>query len=262
MKSLSNFYNHMSKIIALFVVVFILLVDLESVFALDMPKISGNPFGSSFSPGFPSGNFPFPSKTPKPSATATPAPSSTPSSTPVPTTVFEITDVDPSYANFDQEFTIYGTNLGTSGSVNFRLSSQSFSSGSAPIVSWGQNQITAKVPALKKGSYRIQVVRVDGQKSDEVRFSIKAGQPVVNSNSISAVNGKYELTFQGSEFGTKRGVINIYDGSSVVANGIIRSWSSSRVRFELPNLTRKQYGFQIQTADGRKSTIQFFTVGN
>lgn len=247
----------MSKIIALFVVVFILLVDLESVFALDMPKINGNPFGSSFSPGFPSGNFPFPSKTPKPSATATSTP------TPSPTTVFEITDVEPSSVNYMEEFRIYGTNFGsTQGAVNFRQTNQSFSSGGAPIVSWSDSEIVAKVPALRKGYYRIQILRADGQKSEEVRFSVKNGQPIVNSNSISAVNGKYELTFQGSEFGTKLGVINIYDGSSIVANGITRSWSSSRVRFELPNLTRKQYGFQIQTADGRQSSIQLFTVGN
>ena len=259
MKSFSKYYYRMAKIIALIVIVFVMLVDLDSVFALEMPKIGGNPFGSSFPS---TGNFPFPSKTPKPSASATASPTTAPTSTPAPTTVFEITDIEPSSANFDQEFTIYGTNLGTSGSVNFRLSSQSFSSGSAPIVSWGQNQIKVKVPALKKGSYRVQVVRSDGQKSNEERFSIKAGQPVVNSNSIQAVNGKYELTFQGSEFGSRRGVVNIYDGSTLVGTGIIKSWSSSRVRIDLPTLARKQYGFQIQTADGRKSSVQFFTVGN
>lgn len=253
----------MAKSLAIFVIVFLMLVDLESVFALDMPKVGGNPFGSGFPSNFPStGNFPFPSKTPKPSSSATPAPTGAPTATPIPTTVFEIIDVDPSSANFDETFTIYGTNLGTSGSVNFRLASQSFSSGSAPIVSWGQNQITAKVPGLKKGSYRIQVVRQDGQKSNEEKFSIKNGMPTINFTSISAVNGEFELTFQGTEFGTRRGTMNIYDGSTLVGTGIIKSWSSSRVRFDLPNLPRKNYGFQIVTSDGRKSALQFFSVGN
>ncbi len=254
----------MAKIIALVVIVFVMLFDLESVFALDMPKISGNPFGSSFSSVFPSGNFPFPSKTPKPSASATATPTAAPTATPAPTTVFEITDVEPSSANYMQEFRIFGTNFGDSaGSVSFRQSNQSFVSAGAPIVSWSNTEIVAKVPALKKGYYRIQVVRADGQKSNEERFSVKNGQPIVNSNSISAVNGKYEMTFQGTEFGSRRGgVINIYDGSTVAANGIIKYWSSSKVRFELPNLPRKQYGFQIQTADGRQSSLQFFTVGN
>lgn len=246
----------MSKILAIIVVLFVLLLDWDRAFALEIPKIgSSNPFGA-----FPSINpFPFPSKTPKPSASATAAPTSAP--TPTPTTKFEITDVDPSSANFDQEFTIYGTNLGTSGSVNFRLSSQSFSSGAAPIVSWSQNQIVAKVPALKKGSYRIQVVRNDGQKSNEEKLTIKNGQPIINSTSISAVNGKFELTFQGTEFG-RRGSVDIYNGSTLVGTGIIKYWSTSKVRFELPALSKAQYGFQITAVDGRKSSLQFFTVGN
>lgn len=240
-----------------------MLVDLESVFALEMPKVGGNPFGSGFPSNFPStGNFPFPSKTPRPSSSA-PASTAVPSTTPVPTTVFEIIDIEPSSVNFDQEFRIYGTNFGASGgSVNFRLSSQSFSSGAAPIVSWSNTEIVAKVPGLKKGSYRVQIVRADGQKSNEEKLSIKNGLPTINSTSISAVNGKYELTFQGTEFGTRRGTMNIYDGSTLVGTGIIRSWSSSRVRFDLPNLPRKNYGFQILTSDGRKSALQFFTVGN
>lgn len=248
------------RLFAFIIVLFLMLFDLKSVSAIDFPT------GGVFS--FPSIKpFPFPSKTPKPSKTPEPTtnPSSTPTPTPSPTPVstkFEITNVDPSAANFMEEFTIFGSNFGTNpGSVSFRAYNQSFSSGGAPIVSWTNSEIKAKVPALRKGSYRIMVIRADGQKSNEERFSVKNGQPIVNSNSIKVENGEYEMTFQGTEFG-KRGSIDIYNGSDLAAQGIIRSWSTSRIRFELPSLPRHEYGFQITTADGRKSSLRFFTVGN
>lgn len=236
-----------------------MLFDLRAVTALEFPN------GGIFGP-FPSFR-PFPTKTPKPTKAPTPAPSSTPiaSATPAPSSVPaqpEIEDVDPSSANFMQEFTIYGGGFGNNpGSVSFRLSNQSFISAGAPIVSWADDEIVAKVPALRKGSYRIQVATADGKKSNEVRFSVKNGQPIINSSSISNVNGEFEMTFQGTEFG-RRGSIDIYSGSDLVGNGIIKSWSSSRVRFELPALPNHEYGFQITTADGRKSSLKFFTVGN
>ena len=229
----------------------------------DLGSVSAQGFSSGLF-DFPSIKpFPFPSKTPKP--TKTPEPTSGPTATPVPTPVstrFEITDVEPSSANFMAEFTVYGTNFGSSaGSVSFRASNQSFSSGGAPIVSWTDTEIVARVPAVAKGSYRIQVIRSDGQKSAEEKFSVKNGQPIVNSNSIVVEDGEIEMTFVGKEFG-RRGTIDIYDGGTFAGHGILRSWSTSRIRFDLPNLVRKQYGFQITTADGRKSSLKFFTVGN
>lgn len=203
--------------------------------------------------------FPLPSKTPK--SSKVPDPTTIPSPAPV-STKFEITEVDPSSGNYMQEFTIYGTNFGGgTGSVNFRLNNQSFSSGSAPIISWSNSEIKARVPAIAKGSYRIQVVNADGHKSNEKKFSVKNGIPVVNSNSIVARDGEIEMTFVGKEFG-KRGSIDIYDGSTLAGHGILRSWSSSKIRFDLPDLPRKQYGFQITTADGRKSPLRMFIVGN
>lgn len=162
-----------------------------------------------------------------------------------------------------QEFTLTGFNFGSNpGSVNFRHYTQGFPSAGAPIVSWSDNQIKTKVPAVKKGYYRIQVITSEGKKSNEVKFTVKNGQPIINATSVSATNGEYEFIFQGTEFGSGRGEINIYSGSSIVSKGIIKYWSSSRVRFELPSLPHAEYGFQIQTADGRLSSLKFFTVGN
>lgn len=216
---------------------------------------------------FPSINpFPFPTNTPAPSNTPstsqTPAPSATPSPAPSVTTAVEIDDVDPSSANFMQEFTLTGFNFGTStGSVSFRYYNQGYSSGGAPIVSWTDNEVKAKVPAVKKGSYRIQVITSDRKKSSEVKFTVKNGQPIVNSTSIRLLNGEYELVFEGSEFGYRRGSVDIYAGQDLAGHGIIQYWSSSRVRFDLPNLPYQEYGFQISTLDGRKSLLKFFTLG-
>lgn len=211
--------------------------------------------------------FPFPSNSP--AASTTPAPSNTPvpsaSPTPAPpvTTAIEIDDAQPSSANFMQEFTLTGFNFGANpGSVNFRYYNQGYSSGGAPIVSWSSNEIKAKVPAVKKGSYRIQVVTSDNKKSNEVRFTVSNGQPVINSTSVRLLNGEYELVFEGSEFGSKRGSIDIYSGTDLAGNGIVRYWSSSRVRFGLPNLPKSEYGFQVTTSDGRKSSLKFFNLGN
>lgn len=240
------------RILVLLLVTVFSLTSVSSVSAVEFPSFSNFPFPTIK---------PFPSKTPKPTSSPTNAPSSTPAPTPV-STKFEITDIDPSAANYMEEFTLFGTNFGNSaGSVNFRLSSQSYSSGAATIVSWSNTEITAKVPALVKGAYRIQIVRSDGQKSPEEKFSVKNGQPVVNSNSIVASGGEVEMTFVGKEFG-KRGSIDIYDGSTLAGHGVLRSWSTTKIRFDLPSLPRKQYGFQITTADGRKSSIRLFTVGN
>ena len=246
----------MLRFFAFFVVLFLMLFDLKAV--------SAQGFNSDIF-NFPSFNsFPFPSKSPKP--TETPAPSATTSPsvtpTPAPSTILEIEDVEPSSANFMEEFTIYGSAFGSiPGAVNFRLSNQSFSSGGAPIVSWSDTEITAKVPAVRKGSYRIQVITSENKKSNEVRLTVKNGQPVINSTSLSNNNGEYELTFQGTEFG-RRGSVGIYNGDSLVANGIIRSWSSSRIRFDIPNIPYHEYAFQITTADGRKSSLKYFSVGN
>lgn len=245
------------KLFASIIVTFLLLFDLNSVSAQSFPtRIFDFPV---FKP------FPFPSKTPKPTTTPSPTPTSTPTPTPISTpapSVFQIEDVDPSTANFMEEFTVYGGGFGsTPGSVSFRLSNQSFVSAGAPIVSWSEDEIKARVPAVKKGSYRIQVITTGNKKSNEVRFSVRNGQPTINSTSLSNINGEFELTFQGTEFG-RRGSVDIYSGDSLIGNGIIRSWSSSRVRFELPSIPNQEYGFQITTADGRKSLLKFFTVGN
>lgn len=213
--------------------------------------------------------FPFPSNTP--AASATPAPSATPtpspSQTPAPsiTTAVEIDDVEPSSANFMQEFTLTGFNFGsTTGSVNFRASNQGFPSGGAPIVSWSDTEVKAIVPAVKKGYYRIQLITAGSKKSNEVKFTVKNGQPIINSTSIRLLNGEYELVFQGTEFGGRRGSIDIYVGNSsnLAGNGIIKYWSSSRIRFELPALPHQEYGFQISTSDGRKSSFKYFNLGN
>ena len=211
--------------------------------------------------------FPFPTSTPAASATPLPSPTPTlsPSITPAPsfTTAVEIDDVQPGSANFMQEFTLTGFNFGANpGSVSFRYYNQSYSSGGALIISWGNNEIKAKVPAVKKGSYRIQVITADKKKSNEKSFNVKNGQPIITSTSISVVNGEYELVFQGTELGSKRGSVDIYAGSNLAGNGDIKYWSSSRVRFGLPALPHQEYGFQISTSDGRKSSLRYFTVGN
>lgn len=162
-----------------------------------------------------------------------------------------------------QEFILTGFNFGANpGSISFRYYTQSYSSGGAPIVSWGNNEIHAKVPAVKKGSYLIQVITSDKKKSNEIKFSVLNGQPTITSTSLSINNGDYELVFQGTEFGSKRGSIDIYVGSNLAGNGVIGYWSSSRIRFTIPSLPHQEYGFQITTSDGRKSSFKFFTVGN
>lgn len=220
---------------------------------------------------FPSINpFPFPTNTPAPSAAPSQSPSSSPTPAPSISTAVEIEDIDPGSANFMQEFTITGFNFGnTPGSVSFRYYNQGFPSGGAPIVSWNQNEIRAKVPAVKKGSYRIQVITSENEqssssnkKSAEERFTVKNGQPIINSTSVRLLNGEYELVFGGSEFGSRRGSIDIYAGDNLAGNGIIKYWSSSRVRFELPELPHQEYGFRLTSSDGRQSSFKFFTLGN
>lgn len=205
-------------------------------------------------------SFPAPS-TDTPNPTQSPTPTPNPSAPQV--TTVEISKVTPASANFMQEFIITGYNFGAKpGGVNFRYYTQNFLSGGAPIVSWSNNEIKAKVPAVKKGSYRIHVSTSDNKKSNEVRFVVLNGQPIVNSTSLRVRNGAYELIFEGTEFGSKRGEINIYQVGNIVAKGVIQYWSSLRVRFTLPNLTYASYGFQIQTQDGRQSSLKFFNVGN
>lgn len=233
-----------------------------SLLAVPLAITFFNPFPS-FKP------FPFPAISPSPIASALPSSNPTPSQSSSPTpapsisTAVEIEEVEPSSANFFEEFKIKGLNFGSqTGSVSFRYYNQSFVSGGAPIISWTNNEIRAKVPAVKKGSYRIRVITSEGKKSDEARFNVKNGQPIINSTSINSTNGQYEFIFQGTEFGYSRGEINIYADNNVIAKGIIKSWTSSRVRFELPSLPSQEYGFQIQTADGRPSSLKYFTVGN
>ena len=224
----------LSKIlIVLFVVLFI---TPTSAHALSFPK-----------PSF----FNFPSF---PSASSTPKPSFTPNPQGV-----DLQVIEPTTVNFSQTFTLKGKNFGAAqGSVRFYIRGNSLPSAAAPIVSWSDTEIKATVPAVQGNSYYdVAVKKSDNKLTNKLRVRVKYGQPLINSTSFVNQNGEIIITLSGRDFNSKDGKIVFYNSSNaVVGEGEIDSWSNSRIRFTPPTLPTGDYKYQIQTADGRLSSLK------
>lgn len=200
---------------------------------------------------------------------------STPSSSPVTTTTKSsrvmLDSVSPSSANSGDEVRLLGSYFGTlSGKVNV------YKAGSDKVYAevepnrWTDSEIKITVPAAS-GNQKMdmEVVHKDGTKSNKVSFTVKLGQPAIDTISPTGARTTQEITIAGKEFGSKNGSINIYNKESKASDPVlvtcpISSWSDSVITCKLPSTLTgdSEYNFEIVSSDERRGAFKLYRLGS
>lgn len=212
--------------------------------------------------------------TPVPASVSTLAPTSAPASaiTPTPTVVPtpivatpKIDSLSPLSGPAGQEIVIKGYNFGSSADYVMFCLQGNCSIGAAPIVSWSDIEIKARVPGTftQTTSYELYVNNKNGKSSNRVTFTITAGQPVINNISPSGVSPGGGITLSGSNFGSS-GQVNFYKSYPTFSgSGNITSWSNTQINFTIPTSFEgsTEYGIQVINDGGAQSSFKYYTLG-
>lgn len=205
-------------------------------------------------------------KVSSPSPSAKPSPSPIQQSQSVPAPVARIDNISPNPAKFQDKITIYGVNFGSAmGSIN--VTSPIYASCCAGIKpeAWSDTIVTGTIHLfLGKGNYEMEIQRADGQKSNKFAFSISAGQPIIDSfQKGNAPNTNFWMfTLQGSEFGATPGQVNFYKNSSFFGTCSTASsiWNNISIGCSMNLDSGVEYGVEVVTADGRRSSFKYVTA--
>lgn len=195
--------------------------------------------------------------TPKPSATLVPTPTPSPS----------ISSVSPSSAKYSDSITIRGNLLGSSTGQVVIESPTSGGCCGGSIEYWSDTEVRAKVPALAKGNnYKLKVVTSSGKTTNQLSFTITAGQPYVSSISPYGVKPySGAITISGSELGNSEGYISFtYSGSTqTVGSCMIESWSDNQIVCGNLSVPYPNYEYMIfvRTSENLYSSGKFYYVG-
>lgn len=215
---------------------------------------------------------------PSPAETITTTKSvSTPKSTTSPTqqvnSRVKLSSASPAGGNSGEEIKLLGTGFGTiTGKVYFF---NQIMGPTTPFMDvtpsrWTDTELKITIPPAVGGqNIDIEVWHKDGTKSNRIKFTINGGQPRIDNFSPSNAQPLQSLTMSGKEFGDQAGKVNIYnldnyELSSPNASCQINSWSNNTIKCTLPSTVNNgtEYGFMVESSDGRKSSFQFYKVGN
>lgn len=211
---------------------------------------------------------PTPTSNPILSPTSTPKPTPTLTPSPTPQIIVKIDSITPTSGNYGSEITIKGSNFGyVNGSVSF-YNSSGINSGGSTIVSWSDSEVKGKVPFVKSDSdYQVEVGTSNGKKSNRIAFRVLAGQPIISSIAPSSMGPGDEIIIDGSGFGSNTGSVNFHQvdsPDSASGGSVITSWSDTQIKGNVPGILapNTEYGIQIITSDGRRSSFKYYQVGN
>lgn len=194
------------------------------------------------------------------------APSPTPTTTQNPSqSSVKLDSISPNPTKSGDTITLKGSGFGSSGQYVIFTNPQGFTSG-AGIISWSDTEIKAYVPPTK-GENKVQVEGSTGVKSNVYTLQVTSGQPYFASIGPSNVKPGGEITVNGDEFGDSKGEINFYKPdniSSASGGSVIYSWTNTEIKANVPGILapNQEYGIQVVTADGRKSSFKYYQVGN
>lgn len=204
---------------------------------------------------------------PTPTVQPTRLPTSSPTETP---SHVKVDSLSPNTGKFEDEFTVRGVNFGGNpGFVVFYVEERSTTEGiGGPILSWSDTEIKARVPFMRgKRTYKVGVKTADGIRSNKLDYTVTAGQPIIDTLSPAGVAPGGQITIRGSELGNTPGQVNFHvPGSYESASGasVISSWSDTTIVCNIPEIIAadKEYGVQLITTDGRKTSFKFYNVGH
>lgn len=210
-----------------------------------------------------SANIKLQKNSPKPSPSLTPRYSST----------VKLESIVPNTASSGEEIKLLGSGFGTVvGKVylyNQILGPSTIFADVTPN-RWTDTEIKITVPPAVGGqTINAEVLHKDGTKSNRTVFVIKGGQPRIDSISPNNAQPLQEISISGKEFGANTGSVNIHqtnskDFSSPFAKCQITSWENGLIKCTLPNTLNNgsEYGFEIVSADNRRSSFIYYKVGN
>jgi hypothetical protein len=189
------------------------------------------------------------------------------------TSSVRISSISPGSANSGQEIKIFGSGFGTGpGKVLFYNqimgSNTPFMDVNTTI--WSETKIHLTIPPAVGGqTIDVEVVNRDGTKSNRSKFMIQGGQPRIDGISPSNAQPLQQITISGKEFGSQSGRVSIYrtdnyDLSTPNYTCSISSWANDQIKCNLPSEVSNgtEYGFAIESSDGRKSSFTYYRVGN
>jgi hypothetical protein len=195
-----------------------------------------------------------------------------PSPSPIPEAL-TLKSISPDSADFEEKFTIRGTGFGSTPSyVIFKHPTAGWSVG-APILSWENHKIKARVPAVSPDiEYIVWVEKPDGAKSNTTQFKVKRGQPRIDNltpsttqpNGTWVIDDDEKITLTGEDLGRFKGRLNLYfNNTPLFADRLkVVSWSETQVVFTVPKKVshNQEYGLQVETSDGRHSSFKFIYI--
>jgi hypothetical protein len=206
-------------------------------------------------------------QTPKASSVATskPSPSQTPTPSILSDTPFRVDSVTPSSAKYGETVTVKGSGFGTytQAVLFYNLSYPNAAPIESSVVSKSETEVKTSVPP-GKGAMQIAVKRTDGSISNKISFTITASQPIIRKmlGVNFVIGGKFSL--EGQELGATQGTLNIIDANTnqKVTNCPITNWANTGISCAVPTTltANKEYGLQAITADGRESSLVYYTA--
>ncbi len=201
------------------------------------------------------------SATVSPSASSSPAASTSSNSN---SSGVVLNGIDPSNPAFGTQMTLRGSGFGSSqGVYNVYANGQAQPYGG--IQSWSDTEIKTSSPFFASGAeYQLEVQTADGKKSNRITVKSGDGQPFVDNFSPSNAKPGQELVLKGGRFGSQ-GQVNFFQNyPSLSGSGQITSWNDSEIHLSIPsNLEAgKEYGIEVVSGGGGKSSFKYYTLGS
>lgn len=207
-----------------------------------------------------------------PDSSSKPRQSSTPIPT-IPTSSVKIRSISPTTLNFGDELRISGSGFGsTMGRINLynKIMGQNNAFSTVIPRSWTDTEISINIPPVVGGQLiNLEVVHQDGTKSNRMQFTVNGGQPRIDSINPKNSAPLQNIEISGAGFGSSNGSIDLFQANSTNFNTPnahcdIISWNDSTLKCRIPGSVNSdnEYGFQIVSSDGRKSSFVYYRVGN
>ena len=162
-----------------------------------------------------------------------------------------INNLSPKKGTYGDSLTVEGNEfLNEQGQVVFRRSGIEKQ---ADVTEWTDTKIVASVPSgIKKGSNKVKVVTIDGNKSNSKSFILKTRKPVISGLSGKSVKAGSQIRITGRNFG------EFNDRSQVMfdnINGNIIEWTNKSITVTVPAIEKgKAVSVKVKTSYGTSNS--------
>lgn len=172
-----------------------------------------------------------------------------------------LNSIDPSSGAVGSSIALHGSGFGTSNGYVVFYNSSGQASGGAPVDSWADTEIKARVPTVAGNStYQVGIESSDGSKSNKISFNIGAVQPYIDGIDESTTQSVRKIKIRGSGFGNSQGTVNIYSNYPTLAQGYtISSWSDTEINVDVSGTSNsyQEYTVGVTISGGPSSSLKY-----